>query len=177
MNLLPPRVIRKKSRRSLLMLLAAVQVAIFLVVGAAAVTVTRWEQQARIRSDELAVRLVAFSPTHADTAAMLHTARARADQLEAFIRGVAPVPFDNRWLKEILYTIPHGASLARLDYRDGELLLTGEVSDLSLVEVHRAAMAGVFEGVRSHCGKYFSSHAIYSGMGGIFASMVLPRWN
>jgi len=147
-NLLPPRVQRKKDRLSLLMLLATVQVAIFFILGLLSVAVMGWEQQAWEHSNEMNMLLAAFDSHPAEVAARLHNARTGAAYLDAFIDGASPVTFDREWLPEILSTIPYGAQLARLDYHEGELILTGVVTDFTLVEIHRTKMSEIFHDVR-----------------------------
>jgi len=168
-NLLPPWVQNKKDRRSLLMLLATVQVAIFFVLGLLASTITRQEQRAWERSHELTMYLAAFDSSPAEVAAMLNAARSGAAYLDAFIDGATQTVFNRLWLLEILNTIPYGAQLTSLDYRDGQLLLMGEVSELTVIELHRANMYEIFPDVRlgriTHAGDSLYSYELRARVG------------
>ncbi|MCL2216761.1 MAG: hypothetical protein FWB91_07040 [Defluviitaleaceae bacterium] len=130
------------------MRLAAVQVAIFFILGAATLTLTLWERHVWERSGELSQRLTAFEPGPAEVAARVRAERDAADYLDSFLAGITAVPFGGEWLPYILDTVPADARLTGLDYRDGELLLTGEVTGIAIAETHRTNLTELFEYVR-----------------------------
>jgi len=144
LNLLPPRIQEKKKRRLLLIRLATIQVAIFFVAAALILVVVLWERSVWERSVELTQRLEIFLPEAAEAAARVQMERVAANYLDALLAEIIAVPFNAEWLPYILHTVPSGASLAGLDYRDGLLMLTGVVSDIAAVETHRANMAEIF---------------------------------
>jgi len=144
-NLLPPWVQRKKKRLLLIKILVTVQVAIFLFLGTITLLVVHMGQQVWIRSEELTNRLAVFDLSPSEIAARVREERFAAEYMDALFTGM---PFNRQWVSDILATVPQGANLIRLDYREGELLLIGEILDLAIVESHRANMAEIFNYVR-----------------------------
>ncbi|MCL2841255.1 MAG: hypothetical protein FWE05_10840 [Defluviitaleaceae bacterium] len=140
MNLLPTWLQQKKARRLLLIRMATAQVAIFFILGTIMLIATTFEQHVQMRSDELEQRLLAFSPEAAEAAAKVYAQRATAERLDTILRVISPVPFHGDWLPYILQTVPANASIIALHYRDGELVLTGTVSNISAIETHRINM-------------------------------------
>jgi len=147
-DLLPPWVQEKKKTRSLIRKMATAQVVIFFVLGTIMLVVSLWGQHTWTRSAELDLRLAAFAPGPAEAATRVQSERVAAGYLEAFLSNIVAVPFNRLWVAKILGTVPQGASLSRLEYREGELLVIGEVSDIAVVEVHRANMVEIFNYVR-----------------------------
>jgi len=109
MNLLPNWVQAKKKRRSFLLLLATVQVAIFFVLGMVVLMVSLAEQRVWDRSAELDLRLAGFASAPAETAVQLQQARREAVYFNEFITLHAGEQQSFDWLREVLNTVPsHG---------------------------------------------------------------------
>ena len=145
-NLLPHWVQKSKAKRRLVILLAAVQAAIFLVLCIVVISLSVWESRIFDYSRELDEKLGFFDPVSAQVSAELQAARANAAYIKEFL--ALPEIFTWDFLTIIPDTIPIGVSLTRLEYKNGEMLFISSVTDIITIETHRAVLAGIFPNVR-----------------------------
>lgn len=144
-NLLPVWARNVKSRRKLVKILAAAQVVIFLVLAAAVAGLDSWEQETWSRSNELSNALAAFDSAPSEVAAELQSAREEAFYIEEFFAEAGG--FDAGRLDYIAVSTPDGAALARIDFAQNRLVLTGITADIDIMEIHRANLSEFFENV------------------------------
>ena len=149
LNVLPPWLEQKKRNRLLMILIATAQVAIFLLSGVLMFVFAFWETRVWDRVNVLYASVSAFEndARPAEIAAELAIVRAEAAQMAEFHRVHFPEIFESRWFDAVMESVPEGAAVVRMDYRNGEIIVIGEVSDIYSVEVHRAGIleTGLFE--------------------------------
>jgi len=144
MNLLPPWVQLKQKRRSVLMRLATVQVAIFFILAAVVYGVSVWERYVWVRSAQLNILLAEFDYAPREIAEQLQAAISAAAYLDEFSELSMPA----FWTREVLNTIPNNVRLVRLNYFENELLIVVETPYLTAIGEHMAKLAEAFNSVR-----------------------------
>ena len=138
-DLLPESVQAQKKFRKLVIQLAAVQVAIFLCIGAAVVGLHTLGRRAWDESHNLALRVHALRHGP-EVAAAVHAQELslRMAAEGAFLWAHAPAPFDPAWVTAIMEA--RGGGMTGLDYNGADFLITGVIGDIAGVEVHRQSI-------------------------------------
>jgi len=147
MNLLPPKVIAKRKCKKLLVILATVQVAIFLLLAGLIHIAQNLEQMAAIQSEKIRERLSYISDEPFEIHSELMEAWLREFAMKAFLEDSFLLPFDREWLMKILQTAPDGVNFRRINYSNGHLLLASEAADILLIDLHRDRLLEIFDSV------------------------------
>jgi len=143
-NLLPPWAKQAKAQRRFIKILAAVQVAIFIVLAGVALLLHTLEERVLAQSRQLSNTIAAFDSAPAEMLAALHAARAEAVYIEQFLE-VIPDYFDAYVVGQIIATTPPNVNFLRLDFNGRHFTLLASVSDINTAEVHRQALAEFFD--------------------------------
>ena len=161
-DLLPQSIQKRKRLRGLIFKLAAIQVAVFLCIGAVAVGLNALERQVWESSHDLNRDIYALR--HGPAVAAVAYARDQSFRVaaeEAFVNASVPAIFDPLWLSAISDTC--GGGMATFYYTGTAILVTGMSADISAVEIHRQSIldTGLFRAVDlgrvvlEDCGRYF----------------------
>jgi Tfp pilus assembly protein PilN len=148
-NLLPPAIQARRSRRKLLFMLVMCTAAMLLALVTAyqytAIAETRNRQQSLVLSQQLSAvdyGLIEAYVTARDTNLL------REHGL-GIIQAQFPQHFDSAWLTAALEAVPLGITLHSLDFTDTLLTLTASAASLSDITVHTRLLSqsGYFEAV------------------------------
>ncbi|MCL1844931.1 MAG: hypothetical protein FWF77_03410 [Defluviitaleaceae bacterium] len=140
-NLLPPDAQKAKKFRKRIKFLLLAQCGIFLLLGASIFLLNNAERYVWQASRALAERVSALAPEIEENT--------RALAIREILAETLPIEFDGEWLDRILFAIPDGTTLTRIDYNRGELLISAHTADINTIESHRANMAHLFTYVRA----------------------------
>jgi Tfp pilus assembly protein PilN len=144
-DLLPLWAKKTKARKSLIKILAFVQLVIFLLLIAGIFMLKASTQQAREHYNELTKQLAALDDEPAKIAEELRLMREWAIYIENHLSNNMPFTFDVSALDLIQPTTPENIVLTRISYADGELLIAGRTDNLDYAETHRANLSRYFE--------------------------------
>jgi len=117
--------------------MATIQVALFLLLGAAFFYYTHQERALISHSANLAMRISTFDEAPSILVSELETAYLTAKYFNEFYMENFPTPFNPLWFAVILETLPYGARAIRINYSRQQILFEGEVEDISDIETHR----------------------------------------
>jgi len=149
-DLLPHHIQQYKRARKLKIFLVALQVTIFLCIGIVIVVLNAQEQFFSNRLRALTAQISGFDDRPLLIMAELDDAITLARNFDEFYAASFPIQFDTLWFEVILQNLPENTVLSRLSYRQMEILIEGEVSDILDIEIYRQALVDVnlFENVR-----------------------------
>ena len=136
-NLLPPAVEAVKKTRRAKIYMVAVQVAVFLCIGAVFLLLRYEEQRMVARSHALAERIAAFDDEPMLLVAELEQAHAMSRFYDALILENFPTAFDSLWVAGALEALPANVQLLQLSYSASGLVLLGEVRDIEDAYAYR----------------------------------------
>jgi len=139
-NLLPPSAQSAKNFRKRVKILLLAQVGIFLLIAAGVFRLINAERDVWPEATALSERVAALAPAAEEAA--------RANAIREIFADALPVVFDGEWLDLLLLAIPDEVTLIRIDYNQGDMLITAETADINIIETHRANMAQIFTYVR-----------------------------
>jgi len=136
-NLLPPQIVLDKKARKLKIWMAALQVAIFLGIGAIVLVLQTVEQRTSSNLQELRTRIANLDERPFELVLELEEMRTIERHFDLFFAENFPTTFNTEWITTILETLPYNASLTQFNYRQIEILLNGEVENIEDIETHR----------------------------------------
>ena len=140
MNLLPPKIMRRRQIYSECKKLAAIQAVIFLlfILSVASIDRVIVLREGHIAEMNMKLEDERFAESEAIAQAIRnHYAREAAQQAAAAWLEL-PV-FNTERLNMMRETLPHGVSLLNIDINEHGALLTSETMNLSLSDIHRDA--------------------------------------
>jgi len=151
LNLLPHHIQRYKKTRKLKIFLTVLQVAIFLCIGLAFLAMNFQERDLSNRSQTLSATIAEIDERPFLLMAELDATIALMQSFEDFYMENFPVAFEALWFETILQSLPYNTRLSRVTYSQTEIVIEGDVSDISDVGVYRQALLDVnlFENVIS----------------------------
>ena len=130
--------------------MAAVQAAIFSLLFLSIFAFNCLESKALHQADALVSAIRLFDPIWEQTAIDAATAISQTAQMESFLLSHNTYAFDPAWLVAIIQTVPDGVRLVRMDYINGQMVLTATTANIALAEVHRYSIvdAEIFDTVQ-----------------------------
>ncbi|MCL2199484.1 MAG: hypothetical protein FWB80_11220 [Defluviitaleaceae bacterium] len=140
-NLMPNWAVKAKAHRRLIIILALVQIAIFLLLGLFVLHVNAQTERTREHSRTLSEKISALDEAPTKAAEELRTLR----ELYAYISEITGTDFNSEWLDFITFSLPINAELSRIDYSNGELILLATTDDLTVAGQHRENLTVLFE--------------------------------
>lgn len=151
LNLLPHHIQRYKKTRKLKIYLTVLQVTIFLCIGLIFLAMNFQERDMTNRSQALSAAITELDESPFLLVTELDATIALMQSFEDFYVTNFPVAFEAIWFDTILQNLPHDTNLSRLTYSQMEILIEGNVLDISDVGVYRQALldANLFENVIS----------------------------
>jgi len=144
-DLLPHHIQALKKRRVHLIIFATAQAAIFFVLIIAVLILSCTETRVWERSREISNILSGFDSAPMEISNELSAVIRESEILEAYFAD--EFIFESEWLGFIIDSVPEGAELTGVIYRDGEFIISGMVSLLADIEHHRAILADKFSSV------------------------------
>jgi len=140
LNLLPHHIQQYKKARKQRIFLAVLQVAIFVCIGIAFLAANFRERDLANRSQTLSAAIAEIDERPFLLAAELDATIALMQSIDDFYASNFPVSFEALWFETILQNLPDNINLSRLTYSQMEILIEGDVSDISDVGVYRQAL-------------------------------------
>jgi len=151
LNLLPHHIQQYKKTRKLKILLVVLQVIILLCIALAFLAMNFQERDLSNRSQSLSAAIAEIDESPFLLVTELDATIALMQSLEDFYMTNFPVAFEALWFEAILQNLPYNTRLSRVTYSQTEIVIEGDVSDISDVGVYRQALldADLFENVIS----------------------------
>jgi len=151
LNLLPHHIQQYKKTRKQKIFLVVLQVVIFMCIGLAFFTMHFKERDLSNRSQALYATIAELDERPLLLVTELDATIALMQYFNDFYMENFPVTFEALWFEVIVQNLPHSTNLSRLTYSQMEIVIEGNVSDISDVGIYQQSLldADLFENVIS----------------------------
>lgn len=143
-NLLPIEFQKKQQHRRLMIILTAVQLFVFLLLGATVLYMHGREQYAALRSAELTERLAHMDRTPVYLAEAVLEMERNQRMVEHYIADNLPLIFNPCQLAAIIDIAAPGTQVRALEFMGAYMVLNAVADDMGYISNHRRRLADIF---------------------------------